>query len=66
MDGDDLTIFVNAVAILCGERILVFVFIGELQVAVVLAHNVFSHVSQVCVVGVMLDQAFLGVLAVVH
>lgn len=64
--SDNLAVLVNTVAILGRERVLIFILDRELNIAIILARDVFGHLRQIGIIRVVLDQAFLRLLAVVH
>jgi len=66
LNGDNLAVFVNAVAVLCAERILIFVFYGEHGVRLVACSCVLSQLGQVRVVRIVLDHSLLRRVTVMH
>jgi hypothetical protein len=66
LNGDNLAVFVNAVAVLCAERILIFVFYGEHGVRLVACSCVLSQLCQVRVVRIVLDHSLLRGVTVMH
>ena len=55
-----------AVAVLCAERILIFVFYGEHGVRLVACSCVLSQLGQVRVVRIVLDHSLLRGVTVMH
>ena len=66
LDRDHLAVLVHAVAVLSSQWILVLVFDWELRVSIILAHLILSLLRKIRVIGILLDQALLRLLAVVH